>query len=85
MIFTPYQILIGRPSREEWDEQRMWHVWETTEACTGFRLGDPRQTDHLENTGVRWEEKLKWIFKKWDGEALTGLSCPRIGSGGRLL
>jgi hypothetical protein len=28
---------------------------------------------------------VKWIFKKWDGRALTGLSWLRIGTGGGLL
>ena len=28
---------------------------------------------------------LKWIFKKWDGEARTGLIWLRIGTGGELL
>jgi hypothetical protein len=33
----------------------------------------------------RWEILLKWIFKKWDGGAWTGLICLRIGKvGGHL-
>jgi hypothetical protein len=28
---------------------------------------------------------LKWVFKKWDGEARTGLIWLRIGTGGGLL
>jgi hypothetical protein len=28
---------------------------------------------------------LKWIFKKWDGRALAGLSWLRVGIGGGLL
>jgi hypothetical protein len=28
---------------------------------------------------------LRWIFKKWDGGAWTGLIWLRIGTGGRLL
>jgi hypothetical protein len=28
---------------------------------------------------------LKWIFKRWDGEAWTGLIWLRIGIGGELL
>ena len=27
---------------------------------------------------------LKWIFKKWDEEAWTGLICLRTGTGGGL-
>ena len=28
---------------------------------------------------------LKWIFSKWDGEALPGLFCLGVGTGGGLL
>ena len=28
---------------------------------------------------------LRWIFRKWDGEAWTGLIWLRIGTGGRHL
>ena len=27
----------------------------------------------------RWEDNIKWIFKKWDGEAWTGLIWLKIG------
>jgi hypothetical protein len=77
MIFTPYQILIGRPSREEWDEQRMWYVWETTEACTGFPLGDPRETDQLENTGVRWEENTKMDLQEVEWGGIDWIELPQ--------
>jgi hypothetical protein len=33
----------------------------------------------------RWENKSKWIFKKWEGEFWTGLIWVRIGTGGGLL
>jgi len=33
----------------------------------------------------RWEKILEWIFRKWDGEAWTGLMCLRIGTGLGLL
>jgi hypothetical protein len=33
----------------------------------------------------RWEDNIKWIFKKWDVEAWTGLIWLRIGTGGRRL
>jgi hypothetical protein len=36
-----------------------------------------REWDHLEDQG-----NIKWIFKKWDGEARTGLIWLRIGIGG---
>jgi hypothetical protein len=33
----------------------------------------------------RWEDNIKWIFKKRDGGAWTGFRWPRIGTGGGLL
>jgi len=30
----------------------------------------------------RWEDNIKWIFKKWDGVGWTGLIWLGIGTGG---
>jgi hypothetical protein len=38
------------------------------EVRTGFRWGNLREWDHLEDLGVD-VRILKWTFKKWDGEA----------------
>jgi hypothetical protein len=52
---------------------------------TGFWWGDLREGDHLGHPCVDWRIILKWIFKKWDGDAWTELSWLRIGTNGGLL
>jgi hypothetical protein len=51
------------------------------EVHTGFRLGNSREEDHLEDVDVDG----RIILKKWDGEAWTGLIWLRIGTGGGRL
>jgi hypothetical protein len=55
------------------------------EVHTGFWWGDLMEGDHLEGPGIDGRMILKWIFKKWDGGAWTGLISHRIGTGGGLL
>jgi hypothetical protein len=55
------------------------------EVCTGFRWGNLRERDHLEDPSVDGRIILRWIFRKWDVEAWTGSNWLRIGTvGGRL-
>jgi hypothetical protein len=41
-------------------------------------VGKPEERDHLEDPGIDGRVKLKWIFKKCVGRALTGLIWLRI-------
>ena len=41
---------------------------------TKFWWGDPIERVHLEHLGVDGRITLKWMFKKWDVEAWTGLT-----------
>jgi len=53
-----------------------------TEAYTGFRWGNLRVKDHLEDPGLDGRIILRWIFRKWDVGVWTGSICLRIGTGG---
>ena len=59
----------------------MSNVWGRGEVYTWFWWGNLRETDHLEDTSIN-EITLQWIFKKWGGEAWTGLVWLRIGTCG---
>jgi hypothetical protein len=48
-------------------------------------VGRPEGRNHLEDPGIDVRIILKWIFKKWDVGAWTGLIWLRIGTGGGLL
>jgi hypothetical protein len=63
----------------------MGHVWETGEVHTGFMWRAPREREHSEELGVDGRIILKWIFKKLDGEARTGLLWLRTATDGDVL
>jgi hypothetical protein len=48
------------------------HVWDTKDVHAEFWWGSLREGSHLEDLGVHGRVILKWIFKKWGGESLTG-------------
>ena len=47
----------------------------------GFRCGNLKERDHLEDPGVDGRRILKWISRKWDVGVWTGSSWLRIGTG----
>jgi hypothetical protein len=47
--------------------------------------GNLKERDHLGDPGVDERIILRWIFRKWDVEAWTGLSWLRVGTGDRHL
>jgi hypothetical protein len=49
----------------------------------GFGRGNLRERDHLEDPGIDGRIIFRWIFRKWDVGAWTGLSWLMIGTGGR--
>jgi hypothetical protein len=51
----------------------------------GFWWGNLRERGHLENLGIDGRIILKWIFRRWDVGAWTGLIWLRTGTGGGLL
>jgi hypothetical protein len=49
----------------------MWHVWGSGKVQTRLWWGNLRERDRLEDPGV--DGILKWMFRKWDGEAKNEL------------
>jgi len=61
----------------------MWHKWKIGELHTGFRWGDLKEKDLLEDRGIDKRIILTWVFKKWEGQAWITLIWLRIRTGGR--
>jgi hypothetical protein len=45
-------------------------------------VGKPEGKNHLEDPGIDGLIILRWIFRKWDVGACTGLIWLRMGTGG---
>jgi len=58
-------------------------MWGRVEVYIGFWWGNMRERHHLEGPGTDGMIILRWIFRKWDVGACTGLFWLRIGTGGR--
>jgi hypothetical protein len=79
-LYSLPDIRVIKLRRMRWagDVARMRRV----KVCTGMWWGDLRETDHLADTGVDRRMILRWIFRKWDGEAWIGSSWLRTRTGG---
>jgi hypothetical protein len=49
---------------------------------TGFWWGNSSERNHFDDPGIDGRIILRWIFRKWNGGAWTGLIWLRIGTGG---
>jgi len=58
----------------------MWRVWGRREVCTGFWWGNVWERDHLEDTGIDGRMILRWIFRKNDVRAWTGMIWIGVGT-----
>ena len=63
----------------------MWNLRGTRVVHKEFWRKNLMVRDHLEDPGVDCRIILRWILKKWDREAWTGLLWLRIGTGVRRL
>jgi hypothetical protein len=55
------------------------------EVYRGLWWGNLREKNHLEDPGIDERIILRWIFRKWNCGAWTGLIWLRIGTRGELL
>jgi hypothetical protein len=55
------------------------------EECTGFWWENLRERDHWGDSGLDGRIIVRWIFRKWDEGAWTGLSWLRTETGGGAL
>ena len=82
LYFSPYifQVIKSRRMRSTGHVARIGRR-ESTYSALVKRLEGKKS---LGRPRLRWEDNTKLIFKKWDGEASTGLVCLRIVTDGGL-
>jgi len=78
-LFSSSNILRVLKSRRM---RELEHVWGRGETYIGFRCGNLKERDHLEDPGVVGRIILRWIFRNWDVGIQTRSSWLRIGTGG---
>jgi hypothetical protein len=77
---SPNTVRVIKSRRMRWAEyvERM----RSKETCTKFWWGHLRERIILEDPGVDGRIILRWIFRKLDYGASTGLIWLRLGTGG---
>jgi hypothetical protein len=60
-------------------------MWRRVEVYIGLWWGNLRERHHLEDPGIDRMIIFRWIFRKLDVGACTGLIWLRIGTDGRHL
>jgi len=48
-------------------------LWGRRQMRKGFGGGNLQKSDYLKYLGIHWGLIQRWILKKWDGRALSGL------------
>jgi hypothetical protein len=48
-------------------------------------MGKPEGKRPVGRPSLRWEDDIRWIFRKWDVRVCIGSSWLRIGTGGGYL
>jgi len=59
-------------------------IWGRQEVYTGFWWENLMERHHCEDPGLDEIIILRWIFRKWEERAWTGLVSLRLGTGGGL-
>jgi hypothetical protein len=58
----------------------MWHAWERREKCTRFWWESPKERDHWEDQGPRWEDGIRMDLREI-GLGGCGLDSTLSGQG----
>jgi hypothetical protein len=60
----------------------MWRAWGEERGVHRVLVGKPEGKRPLGRPRCRWEDNIRWIFRKLEGVVGTGWSWLRIGTGG---
>ena len=79
-LYSSLNIIQVIKSRRMRREGHLAHMGKG-EVYTGFRRRNIRDRNHLEDHGIDGRIILRWILRKWDWGAWTGLIWLRLGTG----